>query len=239
MSMSWGEILDLYVKGAGGGEYAIQEQYIHASEAHRRVIWLLDLPESHITDEEIQTVKDQDWVNIDPDVAGGLDDPRFAAIDWVQDQTSGTKLRPEPGGMRGRVRYYEAGQKRPPLTVQSNFYVRKGSRLYLRDTPDAVRTLVIGYMFNPLNITKDDVASRPITPDQYDFQIAQWAIGNYFKIHPPQGPEGVLLFSQGQQMIDNAKTTILGETTQAKDLESLDTQHYLKLQGYEFGLMGR
>lgn len=231
MSLSWGEILDLVVKGAGSTEYAESEKYIHVSEAHRRICWLLDLPEYHIPDATVDTVANQDYVEMDPDVG---------AIDWVQDKTSGYKLRPEPGGMRGRQRYMEAGQVRPPLASQPNFYVRKGTKLYLRDTPDNIRTLLIGFRFHPPDVTSADLSNHPISPNQYDFQLVQWAIGNYFKIHPPRDPDsGQLLLDQGQQMIEIAKQAILNETRNPTAEESLDTQHYVKLQGYDFSLSGR
>lgn len=233
MSLQWGDILDLYTNGCldmgASPELVNKEKYTHATESIRRICAILELPELYMPDATFDTVANQDWVLIDPDVY---------SIHSIQQQSTGLKLRPEPGGFRGRMRYYEAGQQRPPLSNACAFYVRKGTKLYLRDTPNAILTFSASFRFHPPPVTSADLAEHPVTPQQYDMAIVKGAMGSYFDLHPPKF-DGNPDPSYGRNLIEQSKQVILGDTKNPTAEEVLDTEHYTSLAGYDMGLSGR
>jgi hypothetical protein len=227
--LTWFQVRDMYERACDSSELAIHETWLHINYAYRRVCAVLELPELHVPDATVDTVANQDYINMDSDVY---------SIDWIQDQETARKLDPEPNGMRGRVRFFESGEARPALGVPQ-FYVRKGNKIYLRDTPDAIRTLNIGFRFHPAEVDSSDETKHPITPPQYDMAMVKIAAGNYFELHPPTNAlDGTLDFTRGQQLKQSGITDLSEPKSPAAE-ENLDRRQYLRQEGYSFNIGGR
>lgn len=227
--MNWGEILEMYRRTCGQAEYAVDEQYQHLNYAYKRACSMLDLPELYVPQAEVQTVALQDWIDVDCDVY---------SIEWIQDRNTGTKLKPEQNGMRGRARYIEAGESRPPLGIPI-WYVRKGSRIWLRDTPEDARTLMLSFRFNPADVDDTVLTEHPITPPQYDHAIIKLAAANYFELHPPENSVDGGLDMQKAQVLKSGALADLTEPTPPSKEENLDKQTVMRQLGYSFNVMGR
>jgi hypothetical protein len=227
MSLTWAEIIDLYHNGCGNAQFAFKERFTHVTEAYRGASSLLELPELYMPNATIATVANQDWVEVDPDV--------YSLVSASLKDT-GLKLTPEPGGFRGRQRYYESDQVRPPVSGSVSFYVRKGNRVYLRDTPDAIMTLIFAFRMHPPPVTSStDLTEHPITPQQYDMALVRWAMGSYYSIHPPQVGENAFDLQKGPSLVKAAQEMLIERRNPAAE-EKLDTQHYMRQQGYDFGI---
>lgn len=229
MSLTWADAIDLYHNGCGHTDYSWKERFTHITEAYRGLCSVLEVPELYITGATQATVADQDYVDMDPDV--------YNVHNVILKETA-LKLIPEPGGMRGRARYFETDQVRPPTSGSVSFYVRKGNKLFLRDTPNAIMTLIIDFRLHPPAITSlTTLTEHPITPPQYDMALVRWAMGSYFSIHPPISDRGLDL-NHGPAIIEAAKG-MLAEKRSPVAEENRDQQHYMTQRGYDFGIGGR
>jgi hypothetical protein len=227
MSLSWADISELYHNGCGNSDFSFKERFTHITEAYRGICAVLEVPELYIPNATVSTVANQDWVEMDPDV--------YSLVS-VNLKDTGLKLTPEPGGMRGRMRYYESDQVRPPISGSVSFYVRKGNRLYLRDTPDAIMTLIVAFRMHPPEITASTtLTEHPITPPQYDMALVRWAMGSYFSIHPPQVEAGVFDLQKGPALVEAAQEMLVEKRNPSAE-EKLDTAHSTRQLGYDFGI---
>lgn len=230
MSLPWSDIFDLYMSGCGNTDAAVSERFVHITEGYRGV-WgnVDDLPEKYITEATEDTIASQDYIEMDPDVY---------SMHTVVNEDTGYKLQPEPGGFRGRSRYIEAGTGMPPESDNPNYYVRKGNKLYLRDTPNQIVTLAMSFKAHAPAITSStDITEHPITPNQYDMAIVRWAMGNYYLVHPPRTDQG-LDMTHGQNLIDSARGMLLTPRSPVAD-ETMDNNNYTRQLGYDFGIGGR
>lgn len=220
----WRTIRRLYLRGCGNSPVAMEDSWTNLNYAYREVCAQLQLPELHIPNATVNTVANQDWIELDCDVY---------SLDWIQDRTNGYKLKPEPGGMRGRARYMEPGQARPPIG-EIHSYIRKGSRIWLRDTPDSVRILMLSFRFHPPEIDDSNLAQHPITPPQYDMAIAKMAVSNFFVFNPPAGMDGPDTRRSGQ--LRSEALADLVEPTAPEKEENLDREQYVRQHGYDFNV---
>lgn len=231
--MTWGDIEDLFVKGAGATQDAHDEKYQHLNDAHRKLCAHLELPELYVPDASVQCVDQQDYIDVD--------DALYHVYSIV-DTSTGRKLDPEPGGFRGRDRYIEDGETRPPLG-SLQFYVRQGSRIWLRDTPqnDAAGnppTLKIAFRFHPEWVDSDSEDEHPIPPNQYDMLLVRWALASYFSIHPPKGPDGALDYNRSSKMMEAIQADL--ETPKnATTEENYDRRQFQRQMGYSFNVGNR
>lgn len=228
MSMTWGEIRDLYMRASGGSVDAVHEGYQHLTQSYRKLCALMELPELHVPDSEVTANSTEDFVEIDPDVY---------AVDYVINVKDGNRLDPEPGGMRGRSRYFESGETRPPLG-DLNFYQRRGHRIYLRDTPRVNTLLKISFRLHPPPVTEDMLDEHPITPQEYDMALATYAAGSYFTLHPPEIEGGMVDYQRGQNLMGSAFTDV-DQNKKATTEENLDRRQWTTQRGYSFNLGGR
>lgn len=225
MSLDWANITDLYMSGCGGSQACADERFLHLTEGYRGVCGSLDIPELYITGATEPTKAGQDYIEMDPDVY---------SMHSVVLQDTGQKLDPEPAGFRGRTRFYEAGQSRPPVSAGINFYVRKGNRLWLRDTPADVYTLILDFKLHPPAITSStDLTEHPITPPQYDMAIVRWAMGNYFLVHPGDNPK------HGDDLIAGAQQALHAAVEDPVMNDVKDGRGFISQRGYDFGIGGR
>lgn len=226
------EILHLFLKGAGNTPEAGIEKWIHLNESQRLLCGLLDLPQLHART-TLSTVANQDYVTID--------DTAVYNVDWVVQRSTGRKLDPEPGGQRGRSRFFEVGQNRPPINANLTYWASMGvagggTRVYLRDTPDAIYTLDISYRQHPP--TWSDATSKsgsPILPLQYHMALVRGAIGSYLQLHPPPLPEGGVDYSRGASMMEAVQAEITTPRNVVAE-EQKDRRDYLQQAGYSFNI---
>ncbi len=225
--MNWEQVRDLYLSACGGVELAVNERWLHINSAYRNLCGSLELPELHQSNAVVTTVAGQDWVDMDCDVF---------ALDWIVNKATARKLDPEPSGHRGRSRFFEAGQSRPP-EGSVNFYVRKGNRIWLRDTPNAALDLVVSFRFHPDEVTDADLAEHPVTPAQYDIPLVQLAVGSYFQFHPPPpaGPGEMPDIGRGDRFIAQAQAQIASLKHPVAE-EQKDRRDYLRQAGYSFNV---
>jgi hypothetical protein len=229
MSLPWSDIFDLYMSGTGNAPAAAKERFVHVTEGYRGVCGQLEVPELYIPGAEEDTVASQDYIEMDPDVY---------SMHTVVNKDTGYKLEPEPAGYRGRSRYIEASTGMPPEADNPNYYVRKGNRLWLRDTPNQVVTLLMSFKLHPPAITSStDITEHPITPPQYDMAIVRWAMGNYFLVHPPITDQG-LDVNHGQNLIASAQQLLVNPKSPMAD-EGMDSRNFTRQLGYDFGIGGR
>jgi len=226
MSLPWSDIFDLYISGCGGTNAAVGEKYVHVTEGYRGVCGTLDVPELYIPKATEGTVAGQDYIDMDPDVY---------SMHTVVNEDTGYKLQPEPGGFRGRSRYIQASTGMPPESDNPNYYVRKGNKLHLRDTPNRVVTLLMSFKIHPPSLTRSTtITEHPITPPQYDMAIVRWAIGNYFLVHPPFA-DGGLDVNHGQGLINSAREMLVTPRDPVAD-ETMDNNNFTRQLGYDFGI---
>lgn len=226
--MTVGEINELFLKTCGNSQDAAIEAWLHLNFAHRKICAMLELPELHVPDATVLTVANQDYVDSDADLY---------SIDWIVDSSTGRKMDPEPGGMRGRARYIETGEVRPP-TGALQFYQRKGNRIYLRDVPSSAVKLLISYRFHPPQLDDDERSNHLVTPHQYDMATVKMAASNFFELHPPILPDQSLDSLRARNLKESAMSD-LGEQRSPDGEENLDRRQWTRQQGYQFSVWGR
>lgn len=224
--MTFGEILDLYLKGCGRTPEAQAERWAHLNDAYRKVCAQLELAELHVPNAEVTVPANQDFVDMDCDVY---------SIDWVFSKNIQRRCEPEEAGMRGRARFLDENGK--PFSGHIYRYARAGNRLWFRDLDDVETNLLISFRFHPPKIDDSQFDKHPITPPQYDMAIVRWGIGNYFMIHPPER-DGQTLFDHGQQIIQRAQQDLALPKSQKAE-ENKDRRHMIRQPGYDFSLWGR
>ena len=230
MSMTWQQILDLYLQITSEAPQAQRERFIHLTQGSQWVSNRMDLPELKVATATVPTVIGQDYVEHD---CGAY------AIRFVVDLSTARKLDPEEDGMRGRVRFFAVGTDKPP-SGSLHRWVRDGNRIYLRDTPSAAVTLQIGYRMQIPEITSaTDLTDHPITPEQYDYAIALAAAASYFRIHPPLlPPDGTPDLARYRGYEQMALEQMQGQNDPV-GLENRDQHFSFRVPGYSFGVMGR
>lgn len=223
--MTWEELINLYMKACGQTEDCATERFAHLNFAYRHLCGVLELPELHLSNATVTTVDGQDWVEMDCDVF---------SIDWIVNKSTGRKLDPEPAGSRGRAEFFEVGEDKPsegPI----NFWVRRGNRLYLRNTPDDEIDLTVSFRFHPPTITVADLAEHPITPAQYDWALVRMAASNYFSIHIPMSNEGLPDYGRSERFMQQAIEQI-NQLKHPVAEEQKDRRDYIRQAGYDFGV---
>jgi hypothetical protein len=185
MSQTWAQIRKNYLQGTGDAHAAASEAYGHISAAHRRVASdpRIDVPELAAIDDSVIILAGSDYTEV------SSIDPDLYAVLTVVNKTDGRLIYPEPGGMTGRSRYFEAGTGKPP-TGSITHYQRDGSRLWVRNTPSADTVLTVRLRRQVPDITEADLNSSPLTPAQYDWAIIWYAVGNYLSVHPQPNEHG-------------------------------------------------
>jgi hypothetical protein len=233
--MNWGEILDLFLRVCENTPDAQTEQWQHLNWAHEHVCGIIDPPELHVPNGRLTAAYDagpppvyQDW----------LATPSFVYhVDWIANKDDGRKLDPEPDGFRGRARYFEDGENRPP-TGTPQFWVRRGNRIWFRDTPNSELEFIYSYRRHPPKASNDSLETSPLAPPQYHMALVKFAGGNFFDLHPPMLPNGALDYQRAQGLLDGARVD-MGEKDDPKAEENMDRRQYVKQMGYEFSIAGR
>lgn len=234
---TWAEKIDFYKSGCGGATDAEGEKYHHATEALRRLCAFLDIPELYRRF-TVPTVTNQDYVELSTFTWDDSGSHGVYSIKWMENEEGGFRLRKESGGTAGRARYFEASETRPPTGPIEGvtFYVREGTKVWLRNTPNEVANLLGAAQVHPAAITSSDLSANSITPQQYDMTLVRLMIGNYFTIHPPFNSQiNDFDYARGQGMIDQAIAEIVNAKEDPKAKENLDTSTYLRIRGYSFG----
>jgi len=237
--MIWEEIVDLYVRGCGNSEFSKREKWLHLNHALQKLTVRFDDPYAKVVNVSVSTVANQDWINLATVAAAEEGTGFIRSVENVSDVARGRKLDKEPGGFKGRKRYYEAGFERPPLGSLSH-WEREGDKLYLRDTPDASIVLSIDYKKLPDVLSGATILTTvpEISPD-YHMAIVHFAIANYLQLHPPMniqtgGPDlsGSRSAAQAAEEIIQLHRTVNME-------ENRDQRHYTRQRGYSFNVSGR
>lgn len=174
MSNTWATLRDLYTKTIGQTQASVNEALIHLTEGYREVAARCEVRELENTGTNVSTVAATDYVTLPTDC--------FVLIQ-VDDTTNGTRLWPEPSGMRGRSQYLEASTG-TPAQGKPLYYEMSGTRLYLRPTPDAIYVLRMRYKIQPPDVTTAMLGQRPLTPDHMDMAIVFASAISYLLTHP-------------------------------------------------------
>lgn len=226
--MKVSEILNLYLKATGGAADAHDERWQHLNHAHEVISHALELPELYVPNAEVTTTAARDWIEMDCAVY---------SIQSVQDKATGSKLNPEPGGFGMRARYLEAGTTRPPFGLPG-FYIRNGNRIYLRDTPEEVRTLLISFRAQPPEWGDDSYDDHPVTPSQYDMDLIKLATASYYELHPSPLPDGGMDYQRAQILKSQVMQSLSGRQPAADEDRDRRNQ-WTTQRGYDFGVWGR
>lgn len=239
MSMTWAQIYRYALIACGESSAFTDEGWDHVSEGYRRVCSLpqVDVPElittSLIT---ISANPVNDFWELD------------AAVFYLASMlnvTDGYPVRPEPGGMIGRMNFMTTtGLPSPGNLV---FYWRDGNRVYFRDLPTHDTVLKYRWGIDVPNVDVTMVNSHPITPPEYDWSIVHAAVTNYLGAHPDEGgaPAGPAPVEPGQrqltryQMADKRFTESIQQPRQVFAEENKAQFYASRLGGYGGMSMGR
>lgn len=188
MSMDWSEALDLYKEATGNDPRAEQEWRTHLTEGYRRIASALDIPELRQPEASfvIEETAPASGVWLDYfDLSGECD---IYAIESLHNSTDGVMMIPETGGMSGRSRYLEPtgdDSTRPtPPAGTPQWWVREGSRIYVRDRPSRSTRIEIRFHIQVAQLTDSDLDNHPLTPAQYDRAIVLAAAESFYEMHP-------------------------------------------------------
>lgn len=226
MRLQWSEIGDYYVYACGNATAAIDEKYAHLNAALQ---WLCDQVDVHelLANTTRDCTVGRDYVELPPEAY---------SIYSVTDQTQKYRLDPEPGGMRGRTRYLvDNGQ---PVSGSPRYYALLGTKLYLRDMPNAADTLLIYYKKQPTKISEGDLSLYPIVPDQYHWPLVWYAAANYYSLHPEGSPDAPGTSPRGANLMQQAMAGIGMPPTQ-KQQQDTDRREWTRLAGYSVNVSGR
>lgn len=231
MAFTWAQLRDYTLGVCGRTTEAVAEIYDHLTAANRKLCSLLDVEELYQDDARATLPDDSDFLELDAEVY---------SIYTIVNLTTGQKLSPEEGGMRGRARYLEAGTGKPPRGPITH-YARAGGRLYLRGTSEGEQTLKLQYKVNPPDVTPAYLAFHPLTPPHLDWALVWFAAANYFSAHPEQerypGQEGGPTVSA--EALDAKAMALLVEPKAAKAHENTDRKEWVRQRGYSFNVSGR
>jgi hypothetical protein len=229
--MIWEDLFRLYEEMCGDTEDAIQEKNLHMDFGNKAVFKRADVPEEVVPNEEVATVASQDYVE-----TSSLASTLYAIL-AITNKDDSRKLDPEPNGFRGRHRYYLDGTDKPPEGSPS-YYIRKGTRIYLRDTPSAIGALIISYKFFPADLDDTlDLSLSPILPVHLHMAIPMRAAANYYEMHPPR-IEGRIDPTMARELKSNA-WGLVDEMDGVTSDENLDRRQYVRQMGYGFSIGGR
>lgn len=223
--MKFGELRRLFLNSSGDTADATRDFLLHLNKGYARVVSELSIPELYVPNASVTTTAQQDYVDVDCDAY---------SVETVNDQTTATPLRNEPDGWRGRARFFEAGEARPPLGVPS-FWVRRGNRLYLRPTPSDARPLLVTFKMQAPTIGDDGMALHAITPPQYDMAIVYFALANYFTLHPPELPGGGADYQRASSFESAALKELHGVDDPVGN-EEMDRSYSVRQRGYRMGV---
>lgn len=188
MSMTWATIKDMYLEATGNNPKAEQEWSVHQTEGYRRVAGELDIPELRQPEASFVIAADGSggWLDYF-ELAGECD---VYAIESLHNSTDGLLMLPEPGGMSGRSRHLEptdddTTRPRPPAGTPQ-WWVREGSRIYVRDRPQRSTRIEIRFHIQVPQITAADLDDHPLTPQQYDRALVLAAAESFYEMHPKE-----------------------------------------------------
>lgn len=216
------DLIRLFLSACGDAPAANTEKYLHLNDAYRKACARLDLDQLEQNVSTLTTTVGQDYVTLPTDVFHLLS---------VHNQTRGIPVQPEPSGMRGRERYLEAGTGMPS-SGEVYFYATTGTRLYLRNTPDAVVTLNCRYKLQPPLLSDADLASSLLTPSEWDLAIVAGAAASFMRLHADADQS----YGDGQmprsQILKGVSEETLAEVPLPKDRERMDQRGRMAIPIY-------
>lgn len=229
MSNTWATLRDLYAKTIGQTQASMNEALVHLTEGYREVAARCEVRELENTGTNVSTVAGTDYVSLPTS-------PAVFVLLQVDDTTSGTRLWPEPSGMRGRSQYLEATTG-VPAQGKPMYYEMTGTRLYLRPTPDAVYVLRLRYKIQPADLVAGDMTGRPATPDHLDMAIVFAAAISYLLTHPDANQPDDQGRKRSDQLIE-AFNRKMQEPAIPKDRERFDQGARMAAKGF-YGMWWR
>jgi hypothetical protein len=225
--LTWGRIRRYFIDGCSEETAAINEAWDHLSEANRRVLSLVDVPELVTTSTATITA------NTD-----NITKPALAYhLLTVVNLTDSYEMHPEPGGMLGRGRYIQSTGK--PPSGSATHYFEDGAKIFFRDMPSVDTSIQLRYRTAPAAITEADIDGSPLTPDRYDWAFVHAAIRNYYQAHPSanaiDGETHVTLADKAERALQ----AVLGEPRPAYSEVNKAVYHTMRLSGYNMGVRRR
>jgi hypothetical protein len=198
----------------------VNEAWDHLSEANRRVLSLVDVPEL-VTTSNVTVTAGNDYA----------DKPATCYhLLSVFNLADSFAMHPEPGGMLGRARYLTTTGK-PPSGSATHFF-EDGTRIYVRDTPSVNTSLQLRFRTAPAAITDADVDSSPLTPDRYDWAFVHAALRNFYQTHPSldlvDGDSHIKLSDKAERALQ----AVLGEPRPDYAEVNKGVYHVMRLSGY-------
>lgn len=224
--MKWGRIRDSFVQAVEDKGAAQDEAWSYLSTAHRELFSTLDLPEDRVQDAEVTLSADTDSVTIPS---------TLYSVDKIVDKTTGYALDREQGGWTGRQQFLEAATGKPP-SGEPSWWVRRGHRIYVRDMPEADRTLLVSFKAHPTDLSEEFVDEYPLAPQQYDRTIVKMAVLQWWDLYPPMNAEDnadIPRVERLQQSIDRD----LGRITKSQTEEQRKNESpWTRMWGYSMDL---
>lgn len=231
MSMTWGELRDLFFAATGETGIADKEVWTHLTEGYRRVA-------SHPGVEVPELTNPDSTFTITEATSGGEDWPDFFevacdvyAIKSLYNETDGYPMYPESGGMTGRERFLEAGGSPPRGGVR--WWVREGTRIYVREAPEADTAVRIRFKTQVPQLDSTYASKHPLTPPQYELAILNFALESFNTIHKPKNQEGNPLLSVARDHREQAQS-ILDRSIDPRAIEDRSRHQRIRLAGYRF-----
>lgn len=228
--MTWEELIDIYLRSCRTKEDAYAERFIHMNYALGQVAQKVRLPELLGHNLDLVTVEEQDWITLPRQVY---------SVEHSSYIPTGTKLKKEPAGMRGRRRFYEPGEERPPLGDPHHWQDSDG-RLWLRDTPrETGKRISISYRKRPDEITEADLDDEPIVRPEWQMALPLFAASNFYRIHPDENKETLTPDYTRSRELASQGDGELGLKLEPQNEESRDRNEYVRQRGYSFNISGR
>ena len=222
--MTFAQLRAMYLSALGESPSGSEEAWTHLTEGYRMVTVdpNVDVPELATIDESVAVALGADYVEVST-----VDFSIFAILN-IFNKTDGYELRPEPGGMEGRARYLGTDGKPPAGKV--THYQRDGTKIYLRDTPDAATTLMVRARRQIAALSDADLNLSPLTPSHYDFAIIHFAVASYYSVHPKMSGEGFPI-REDERYSAMAKAKIYGMKN-PRAIEDKVRKETFRLRGY-------
>lgn len=234
---TWGEIREDFLGMCRGASAAAQEAWAHLTQGYREIFSKAEVPEAF---------EPEDSEDVGIEAAGPpviyndfilCDRATIYYLASIYNLTDQTELEPEPSGYAGRTRFLETPEGgtrgKPPVgTVQ--YWVRAGSKIYLRPTPQDATTLMLHYRRQAPILTAADAALKPVTPVHLDLAIALAAGANYYRLHPDLNVPAAEGLGKPSAELQGEVDRLLG-LAMPRDVrggEMRASQHAQRLRGY-------
>lgn len=220
--MTWDQIREHYINSIGHATAGIQQWVDHANEASRVLTVISDVAELFVPSATITVTAGDDYFELPAAV--------FHLVTLYNTLTK-ERMEPEPDGFRGRMIHID-GSTQKPYVGSIHWYVRHGTRVYLRDIEDEDATILYSYKTYPTEITSaTDLSGSPVFPEHLHWPLIYLMAANFYGTNPDADGGNLMRAEQFKAMVSGRLT----EQQEPKREERKDERNTISQRGYDFG----